>query len=256
MDNAPYIAGKVLVETGVDNIIPIDFFQKAKKNDGGENPLYKSTVTVVEEFRTVAKDGLEAADTVEITGGQLTENSYTNAADQFIRGFAVRSAFYNRKSGAEPANEFVVSGIVINIVEEVENELPTGTLLIDLLVIGWKDRGDILRLAVEDPKAALYVKNSLNQYDEVKLAGQIVVETKTFEKKEEVAFGDPIIEVTTRVERKLLVNSFTPGKTPVISRQDIQTILDVREGRLKAAKEKADRKQAKTAAPEKPGFSL
>lgn len=255
-DNVAYIAGKVLVETGQDNIIPVDFFQKAKKNDGGVNPLYKSTVTVVEEFRTVAKDGLEAADVVEISGGQLNENSYTAANGTFYRGFGVRSAFYNRKADGKPSNQFIVSGIVVGVIEEVVNELPTGTLMLDLLVIGYKNRGDVLRLVIEDEKGAKFIQNSINKGDEVKLAGEILVVETRKEKIEEVAFGDPIVQIETRTERKLLITSITPAKTSSIAEEEIQTILAEREGRLQKAKDKAEKKNTKSAAPERKGFTL
>lgn len=256
-DGVNYIAGKVMVDTGDDNIIPVDFFQKEKRNDGKPNGLYASTITVVEEFRTVAKDGKDEADIVEISTGQLSENSYTAANGQFYRGFSVRSAFYNRKAGASPQNQFIISGIIMNIVEEIENELPTGSLLIDLLSIGWNNRGDVLRLVVEDEKGAAYIKNSLSKGDEVKLAGEIVVTETRKEKVEEVAFGDPIVQVETRTERKLLVTSASAAKSSSIADEDLQTILAEREGRLKKAEEKAKQKNAKTQPKkERTGFSL
>lgn len=256
-NNIPYIAGKAMIKTGEDNIIPVDFFQKAKTNAGNDNSVYAGIVTMVEEFKTIAKDGEEEADTVQIGGSNLSENSYTDIKTGiFHRGFQTRAAFYSRKNGGDTENKFTLSGIVMGVIEEVVNEVPTGNLLIDLLVIGYNNRGDVIRLNVEDPKGAAYIKNSISKGDEVKFQGEIInAETKT-EKVEQVAFGDPIVQVITKIERKLIITSATAAKASAVEDSEVQTILAEREGRLEKAKEKAANKNAKSAAPERKGFSL
>lgn len=240
-----YVAGEIKIETGEDNIIPVSFYQNELTKDGKPNGIYASLMTVIDEFKTIAKDGREAADTVSVTTGKLEENSFYGKDGNLIRQYRISSPFFNRKSGAEPANEFVVEGIVVNTSDEIKNDVPTGRLFVDLLVIGYGDRGNILRLVVEGEKGVDYIKSSVSERDEVKFAGQVLHSEINEQVKEEVAFGEPIIRITTRTEKKLLITSATAARESTASSEEIDTILADREGRLKVAKERAESKAKK-----------
>lgn len=236
-NNQDYVAGKVMVETEPDNIIPVDFYQNVLKKDGNPNSVYKGVMTMINEFKTVAKDGRDAADVIEIDTAKLEENSFYGQGGGLVRGFRTTAPFYNRKANADPENSFIVTGIVVNMVEEIKNEVPTGTLFIDLLVIGYNNRGDVLRFTVEDEKGVKYIQTSLDKGDEVKFAGKIVIAETKVERTEAAAFGGPIVEFDTRIERKLLVTSATAGTQPDLQSDEIQTILAEREGKLNKMKE-------------------
>lgn len=233
-----YIAGKVMIETEPDNIIPIDFYQNVLKKDGNPNNVHKGIMTMINEFKTVAKDGKEAADVVEVDAARLEENSFYAQGGAFVRGFRTSAPFFNRRANAENENSFITTGIVLNMVDEIKNDVPTGSLFVDLLVIGYGNRGDVIRYTVEDEKGVSYLKNSLSNGDEVKFAGKIVIKEERVEKVEESAFGGPIVEFETKFKRELLVTSATPSTAPSISSDEIETILAAREGRM--AQSKAD----------------
>ena len=257
----PYVAGEVKIKTADDNIIPVSFYQSETTKAGKENKIYNSIMTVISEFKTITKDGIENADIISVGGASLEENSYYDQCNQLVRGFRVSSPFYNRKAGAESENEFVVEGTVLNIVEEINDDVPTGRVFVDLLVVGYGDRGNVLRLTVEDERGASYIKTSISQMDEVKFAGEIIFSETRKEIKEETAFGSPIVRVINTLERKLLIRSATAARQSTVSQEEIETVLADREGRLKAQKEKRDRKNssttsAKKEAPARGNFTL
>lgn len=236
-----YIAGKVMIETEPDNIVPIDFYQNVLKKDGKTaNSVYKGIMTMINEFKTIAKDGRDAADIVEVSAGRLEENSFYAQSGALLRGFRTSAPFFNRRANVDNENSFVTTGIVLNMVDEIKSDVPTGTLFVDLLVIGYGNRGDVLRFVVEDEKGVKYLKDSLSNEDEVKFAGNIIVGETRVEKVEEAAFGSPIVEYDTRTERKLLVNSMAPVQENGLDKAEMETILAAREGRMAAAKAKAE----------------
>ena len=255
-----YIAGRVILETAPDNLIPVEFYQNKMTKNNTPNSVYKGLVTMIEEFKTIARDGRDAADLVSIDSAQLGENSFYSQTGALIREFKVSSPFYNRKANAELQNQYIVSGVVLNLVDEIKLDVPTGKLLIDLLLIGYKNRGDVIKLVVEDEKGVSYMKNSLSMGDEAKFAGQIIIAETRNEKIEEAAFGDPIIQYDVRTEKKLIVTSATPAKASAIPSDELETILADREGRLAKAKADTEKKNNDTSkvsnAASKRNFSL
>lgn len=240
-----YVAGEIKIETGKDNIIPVSFYQNELTKDKNPNRVYEGLITAIDEFKTIAKDGREAADVITVTSGQLEENSFYGRDDKLVRKYRISSPFFNRKAGAAPANEFVVDGVVINTNEEIKNDVPSGRLFVDLLVVGYGNRGNVLRLVVEDEKGVNYIKSSISAGDEVKFAGQVLHSETNEEIKEEAAFGAPIVRIVTRTEQKLLITSATAARESTASQEEIDTILADREGKLKVDKEKQAQKAKK-----------
>ena len=256
--NQNYLAGTVSIETGEDNIIPVSFYVQEKTKENKDNPLYKSLETVVNEYKTVNSHSREEADIIEISGARLSENVFFSN-DRMIRGFQVASAFFNRKNNATPMNEFIVTGEILDIVEEVVDDVPTGTVLIRLLVVGYGNRANVLDFVVEDPAGAKYVKATFSPGLEVKVKGNIVIEETLIEKKEEAAFGDPIITTTRNINRKLVVTSVTPPIDSSITEEERVTMLSTRESEIQS--KKADAAKAGTQKPSTsnaaaPNFSL
>lgn len=239
-----YLAGKVLVEAGTDNIIPIDFFANKIKNDGNPNPLYASLTTVVNEFKTISINGRDEADTIEINSAKVKENAFYTQDGKLVRGFSLDSAFFNRKPGAEPKADFTVTGEIVSIVEE-----PTETgmeILLRMLIIGYGNTANLIDFKVENPQAVDYVRNAFSAGQEVKLSGKVIVSEEKIEKVEEAAFGNPIVTIFTKTSRKLLVTAATPPVDSTLDAAERQTMLATREARLSESKEKSANKAPAT----------
>lgn len=252
--NVPYIAGNVKVETSEDNIIPVSFFAQEITSKGKENSIYKSLLTVVSDFKTIQQHTREEADTVEITSANINENIFFPQPDRMIRGFQVSASFFNRNNNATPDNTFTISGEILEVIEDVENDVPTGTLTLRMLVVGYNDKPNIIDFKVEDPAGAKYMKSTFSPNMEVKVSGHIVIDETVEEIKEPVAFGEPIVRTIRKVERKLLVTSATPPIETTIPAEDKAKMLAVREADIQAKKSAANAPAQPS--PAKSGFSL
>lgn len=250
----PYLGGTVKVETSPDNIVPVSFFAQEITSKGKENPIFKSLNTVVNEFKTIQQHTREEADTVEISGARLSENIFFPQPDRMIRGFQATGAFFNRNNNATPKNEFIVSGEIVGVIEDIKDDVPTGTLTLRLLVVSYGDKANILDFKVEDPAAVKYVKSTFSDGMEVKVTGSIIVDETIEEVKEEVAFGEPIIRTTRKTERKLLITSSTAPIESSIPADEKAKMFAVREADIQT--KKAEASAPASASSSKTDFSL
>lgn len=253
-----YISGEVMVETDSDNIIPVNFFAQEITNAGTENKIYKSLQSVVKDYKTIAAHGRELADVVEIKNGNLSENIFSPDGEKVVRGFKANSNFFNRaKAGAEASNEFIFEGIIMGFVEEVKNDVPTGSLILRLLNLGYNDAPSLLDFIVEDPKAVDYIKNTFSDGQAIKGKGKVVVYEELIEQIEPVAIGDPIITYKRKSFKKLALNSFSAPVESAIPSDRVEAALAKREGDIQTKKAEAKAKNGASApAQQKGGFSL
>ena len=251
----PYLGGTIKVETGEDNVIPVSFFATEKTKTGKDNPIYKSLQTVVNEFKSIQMTSREEADSVEIGGARLSENIFFPQADRMIRGFQIQGAFFNRVNNVAPKNEFTVSGQILNVVEDIKDDVPTGTLTVRLLVVGYNNSANVLDFKVEDPAGVQYIKTTFSQGMDVKVNGEVVIDETLEEIKEEVAFGEPIVNTKRTVERKLLISSATPPVDSEITEAEKVEMLAIRESSIK--EKEAAAAKPKQSSPKSAGdFSL
>jgi hypothetical protein len=256
INNQDALYGTVTVESGEDNFIPVGFFSYKLKKDKTENGIYKSLMTVINEYKTISKDGREAADSVEINKAQISENLFfVDQGQRLIRGFQIGSSFFNRKAVTTPQATFTITGEIFEMVEEVENDVPTGALILRLLVLGYEGRPNIIDFRVEDAKGVDYIKTVATVGQDIKINGDIVVREIVEEKKEEAAFGDPIVTSTRHTVRQLIVKSATPPATGALTDEERAIVLAKREGLVIEAKEKAMKKAASSNTPSKPSAS-
>ena len=255
-NGAPYLGGTVKIETSPDNIIPVSFFATEKTKAGSDNPIYKSLQTVITDYKTVHEHTADEADIVEASGVRVSENIYFPTADRMIRGFQLNGAFFNRNNSASPKNEFIVSGEIVEIIEDVKDDVPTGTLTVRLLVVSYGDKANIIDFKVEDPAGVNYIKSTFSAGMEVKVTGSVIIDETIEEIKEEAAFGEPIVTTTRKTERKLLITSATAPVESSITLAEKTTMLAVREADIQAKKAEAS-KPTQTSKPKSGGdFTL
>lgn len=235
----PYIAGNMKIETSEDSIIPVGYFAQETTNAGKENPIYKSLLTVVSEFKTIQQHTREEADTIEVSGAQITENIFFPQPDNMIRGFQIGGAFFNRNNNLEPKNEFTASGEILQVIEDVKDDVPTGTVTIRVLMVGYKNKPNIIDFKVEDEAGVKYVKSTFTENMEVKLSGEVVIDEEIEEIKEEAAFGEPIVRTIRKTERKLLVKSATAPVATSIPAEEKAQMLAVREADVASKKDQS-----------------
>lgn len=242
-DGVDWISGTVKVETGKDNIIPIGFYSAALTKDKKPNKIYASLQTVCDSYKTVAAG--EEADTIVVDSAQLSENIFFPTPEALIRGFQIQSSFFNRKAvaaGDEHA-KFTLTGTIVSVVDEIKNDLPTGRLILKLLVVQYGDKADIFDLVIDKPEAVNYVRNTCSEMDKIKVQGDIIITEEVEISEEPTAFGEPIEQVKRKTTRELIVKSATPPTPTDLTREQIDELLKKRETLTATKKAEAAAKQ-------------
>ena len=242
-NGAEYVGGTVEIEVGEDNIIPVSFFATKMKKDGSPNPIYPSLQTVINDYKTIASHGRDEADSVDVGAVRLQENTFFVRDGHMIRGWQFSSPFFNRRAGAESKGEFTVVGEVVDTEDEIINDVPTGNMIVRMMLITYGNTANIIDFAVEGEKAVSYVKANFTPGVQVKISGDILIVEKIEEKTSEAAFGDPIVEQIRTVDRKLLIKSATAPTDSPITEEQRETILAERESKIAETKERFLQKQ-------------
>src|SRR5690625_3543506 len=119
------IAGELDIETKENEVHTVSFFSFKEKNDGTENGIYTSLVTVMNDYKSIASYGREEADRVRVTGGNIRLNEYYGQ-DGKLRSFPqIQSNFVNRLRADEefnPRAEFDVEVVVRSVTDEYKND--------------------------------------------------------------------------------------------------------------------------------------
>lgn len=253
------------VETELD--IPVHMFANKLKNDGNPNPAYASIERVLNEYVSIAAGGIDKADRVRITNGNIRMNEYygqtgnlnsyprinasfvTKLTDlskycpeaTFSTVFVIGSMAYDTdKDGVEVEDRFKVRGI-----------LPQYGGIVDVV--------DFLATA---PGVISAVSSYWNPGDTVKINGKLNFTSTTEEKMVEVDFGEPRMERRTVSVSELIITG--GSQTPLegdfaYDADDIKEALAERQARLAKSKEEAKNKNkggaTKSATPGKSGFS-
>lgn len=257
--NVPYVSGTIKIETGPDNFVPVDFFAQEINSKGTKSPLYTSLMTVKDEYKSIASHGRENADTIKLDMGKLTENLYSPDGVRINRGFKVNSNFFNRDANAMPANKFIVEGEVVAISEEIKSDVPTGVMLLDLLLLDFNKNAHIIQFSSVEPKASAYIKSTLSIGEKIKISGSVEVMEEDIVTKTQAVVGDDIEEHKTKTTRRLVLNSLSAPVPSDIPTEMKETALAVRESEIAKKKQEALNKgtaKSSTSAPGAGKFSL
>lgn len=267
-----YISGTIKVRVtqvlngqNVELDIPVSMYANKLKNDGGANPAYASIERVMNEYVSIAAGGIDKADRVRITNGNIRMNEYygqtgnlnsyprinasfvTKLTDltkftpeaSFSAVFVIGSMSYDTdKDGVEIENRYKIRGIMPQYGGSV----------------------DVVDFYATSPNVINAVSSYWNQGDTVKINGKLNFTSAVEEKLVEVDFGEPRMERRTVTVSELIITG--GSQTPLdgdfaYDADEIQAALAERQNRLAKLKEKSKEKAgtAKKAAPAKKGFA-
>ena len=252
-------------ETELD--IPVFMFANKMTNKGTPNPAYASIERVMNEYKSIAAVGMDAADRVRITGANIRMNEYygqngnlnsyprinasfvTKITDMskyapeatFSAIFAIGNMGYETdKDGVEISNRFKIRGIMPQY---------GGTV-------------DVIDFFATTPNVIDAVSSYWEQGDTVKVNGKLNFTSRTEETVTQVDFGEPRIEKKTISVSELIITG--GSQTPLdgdfaFDSDEIKAALEARQARLAELKEKQKQRESKStpkAAPKKAGFDL
>lgn len=251
-EDKKYICGDVVIkveEKGETSYIPVGFISANIKKDGTPNKIYEQLQNL-RNYNSIASAGEEAATKVQIKGARLEENFFVpNGGTEVLSFTKISSNFFNKSTGIEfnEGTTFRVIGSILKIEEEektVEGEMqPTGRLVIRAAVVRYGDKVDVVKFIVEDEAAKTFILGNWKEGDTVRIGGRLRYTVETFEKEEEVGFGEADVKTYTRKVRELLVERGSAGALEdelCYDKEDIKKALIERKSRMGKTKEKAE----------------
>ena len=235
--------------------IPVYMFANKLTNKGTANPAYASIERVMNEYKSIAAVGIDAADRIRITGAQIRMNEYYgqngnlnsyprinasfvtkitdlskyNPEATFSAIFAIGSMGYETdKDGVEIPNRYKIRGIMPQYGGSV----------------------DVIDFFATSPNVIDAVSSYWEQGDTVKINGKLNFTSKIEEKMVEVDFGEPRIERKTISVSELIITG--GSQTPLegdfaFDMDEIHNALEDRQAHLAELKAKQKAKESKTA---------
>ena len=248
------------VETELD--IPVYMFANKLTNKGTPNPAYASIERVMNEYKSIAAVGIDAADRVRITGANIRMNEYYGQGDKLNSYPRINASFVTKvtdMSKYNPEASFSAIFAIGNMGYETDKD---GVEVTDR----YKIRGimpqyggsvDVIDFYATSPNVIDAVSSYWEQGDTVKINGKLNFSSVTEEKVVQVDFGEPRIERKTISVSELIITG--GSQTPLegdfaFDMDEIQAALEARQARLAELKTKAkakDNKSAPKAAPKK-----
>jgi hypothetical protein len=247
------------VETELD--IPVYMFANKLTNKGTPNPAYASIERVMNEYKSIAAVGIDAADRVRITGASIRMNEYYGQGDKLNSYPRINASFVTKitdMSKFAPEATFSAIFAIGNMGYETDKD---GVQIPDR----FKIRGimpqyggsvDVIDFFATSPNVIDAVSSYWEQGDTVKINGKLNFSSKTEETVVQVDFGEPRIERKTVSVSELIITG--GSQTPLegdfaFDMDEIQSALEARQARLAElkAKQKAKEKGAPKSAPKK-----
>ena len=235
--------------------IPVYMFANKLTNKGTPNPAYASIERVMNEYKSIAAVGIDAADRVRITGANIRMNEYYGQGDKLNSYPRINASFVTKVTDMSKYNPEASFSAIFAIGSMGYETDKDGVEVADR----YKIRGimpqyggsvDVIDFFATSPNVIDAVSSYWEQGDTVKINGKLNFTSKTEEKLVEVDFGEPRVERKTISVSELIITG--GSQTPLegdfaFDMDEIQTALEARQARLAELKAKAKAKDAKSA---------
>jgi hypothetical protein len=251
------------VNTELD--IPVYMFANKLKNDGGPNPAYASIERVMNEYVSIAAGGMEAADRVRITNGNIRMNEYYGQTGNLNSYPRINASFVTKVTDLTKfAPEATFSAVFMIAAMGYETDKDGVQIDNKFKIRGilpqYGGKVDVIDFYAVTPSVIDAVSSYWSEKDTVKINGKLNFTSVVEEKMVEVDFGEPRMERFTKSVSELIITGGT--QTPLegdfaFDEDEINAALKERQARLAEMKEKAKDKDGKKSAPAaaKKGFS-
>lgn len=267
-----YIGGSIKVRVNqmlngvnTDLDIPVFMFANKLKNDGNPNPAYASIERVMNEYVSIAAGGMDAADRIRITNGNIRMNEYYGQTGNLNSYPRINASFVTKLTDLTKFSPEATFSVVFVIGSmgydtdkdgvDIENRFKIRGILPQ-----YGDAVDVVDFYATSPNVISAVSSYWNQGDTVKINGKLNFTSTVEEKMVEVDFGEPRMERRTVSVSELIITG--GSQTPLegdfaYDADEIKSALADRQARLAKAKEESKNKNkgAAKAAPAKKGFS-
>lgn len=210
VDGKKIIRGDLVIQTGDINFITFSVYVSEKKNDGNENPAYKGMKTIMEEYKSVATAGREAATKVFVSekSGQFRPNSYVGRDKQVSVSARFQSMFFNEYKGSledfEPYAKFEIEMVIASMVPETDKEgEETGRVVVKGWMPTYSGIEPVTLVATDETAGALLDDYAPN--NTVKFFGDIVNSRAVIDETIPVKIGKPKVRKKTIYKNEMII---------------------------------------------------
>jgi hypothetical protein len=253
IDGKDAITGDIVIQVSENEICTLDVFSYKLKKDGSENAVFKGLCTVKDEYKSIAKVGVEEADRVRISGAKIVVNDFYNNAGVLKSDIKVQTNFINRlKAGEElnPKATFEVETFIHKIYDHVDTKTSevTGYKVISGLVPIYDGKIVPMEFIVKDPEIVQGIESLYEPGQTVRLYGDVNIAVTTTKTIVPVAIGKPKEVINTITTRELIV---TGGSEPYLEDnpnsfnvETVKNAMAIRTEALEELKNKKDKKNS------------
>lgn len=210
---------KVLVEqstNGQDTTLEIPVYMFATKvtNKGTLNPAFTSIEEVMNTYVSIASGaGIQGADKIRITNGNIRMNEYYNQAGQLVSFPRVNASFVNKATGefrpeASWSMQFAVSSMDF-LTDEEGVELEPKKLRIKAIVPQYGGHVDTMEFIATNPNVIDAVTTYWETGKTYAAKGRLNFTSTTREIIEELDFGEPDVRIQTVSVSELVLTKGT-----------------------------------------------
>ena len=267
-----YIGGSIKVRViqmingqEVDLEIPVYMFSNKLTNAGGPNPAYESINRVMTEYTSIAAAGIDAADRVRITNGNIRMNEYYNQNGSLNSYPRINASFVTKVidlTKFNPEASFSAVFVIAAMGPETDRDgvAIENRFKIRGILPQYGGKVDVVDFYATNPNVIDAVSSYWTEKDTVKINGKLNFTSTVEEKLVEVDFGEPRMERRTVSVSELIITGGT--QTPLdgefaYDEDEIASALKERQAYLAELKTKAKTKEsAPKVAPAKKGFDL
>jgi hypothetical protein len=219
------ISGEVDIQVTPESIHTLNVFSYKLNQKKEVSGLFKTLVTIRDDYKTIDVHGIESADKVRVEtsgsfdNGKVGKNEYASPDGEWKSYPRLTAKFINRiKSGEvfEPQAKFTLEIAVSSMKEEMRNGEETGRLILKGYIVNYQEQKDDTKkiypfdFVVQNPVSVSYVQDNYEKGQTVKIFGDIVNTKVVTEKLVEVGFGEPQKEYDRKEVREYIIVGGTP----------------------------------------------
>lgn len=239
------IRGSLTIKVDDVNSVKFNVYANQLTKDGKQSNLFAGLQTIMNEYKSIAEVGVDAADRIAVNGGDI--NIFTGRDGKASVGF--KSNFFNRIKNVEnlePKAEFSVELFINSLLPEYDKEQnETGRLIVN----GWVPTygGNVEPIVLIAPEGvADAVNDSFEPGQTVKFYGDVVNSKIVVTKEIPVKIGKPRVETTTKYKNELLITGASDAYEDGVSQEKpydasaIKAAIQERTNRIEEVRNKAN----------------
>ena len=200
------IVGYVVLKTSDTNSVRFGIRASSKTKAGADSKTYPGIQTIMEEYKSIAENGMENADFVTVSGGTLNPYRSANSGNEIIAfqtNFMSREKDKDREMSATMDIELFISGFVPEtrrVGDEVEE---TGRLIVK----GWFPTFNGIEPVelIADEELASAIENALEVGQTVTFYTNIINERHEEVREIPVLIGKPKVEKRVTYKNELII---------------------------------------------------